>query len=136
GPCLQVGDRVTSNHYLNPTVAGFSFRSPANFSAVPAYAGVAITNTVVASTTATITTASTHGFRPGDMVVQLFTDDSRYWGDAIVLTVPTTTSYTYAHSGTIPSQATPGVTALAYEAILDNGFSTHFVDITYDYVGE
>ena len=32
----------------------------------------------------------------------------------------------------IASQTTPGVTALAYEAVLDNANSSHFIDVSED----
>jgi hypothetical protein len=136
GPCLQVGDRLNSNDFSNNTVTGLSFRSPTNYSSIPAYAGVKITNTAFASGVATITTATAHGFRPGDLVTILFTDSSSYWGDAIVASVPTSTAFTYSHPGSPPSMATPGVVALAYVAVLDNAGGTHFYDINYDVGGE
>jgi hypothetical protein len=137
GACLQVGNLKSSNSFGNNTVQGFSFRTPTNYSSNPAYAGVAITKTQRASQLVTIKTASPHGFRPGDMVTILFTDNNAYWGDAIVAAVPSSTTLQYAHSGRdIASQATPGVVALAYLAVLDNGMNTHFTDISYDRVGE
>jgi hypothetical protein len=135
GPCLQLGDGVNSNHYAKNAVQGFSFRSPTDFSGNPSYAGVAITNTVCASGSCTITTASAHGFRPGDLVDIGFTDSSFYWGDAIIATVPTTATFTYATRATLASQSTPGVVALEYTAVLDTATGTHFTDITYDLVG-
>jgi hypothetical protein len=139
GPCLQLGDLLNANHYNDMTVEGIHFRTPVVSTGDPAYAGSAITSTAVASSVATITTSSAHGFRPGDMVVQLFTDNASYWGDAVVTTVPSATTYTYAHTsnGTIASQTTPRVTALAYEAVLDNANSSHFIDVSEDaYYGE
>jgi len=137
GACLQVGNLTSSNAFGNNTVQGFSFRTPTNYSSNPAYAGVAITNTQKASQLVTITTASAHGFRPGDMVTILFTDNNAYWGDAIVTTVPSSTTFQYAHTGSdIPSQKTPGVVGLEYAAVLDNGMNTHFTDISYDRAGE
>jgi hypothetical protein len=137
GPCLQVGDLKDSNRYGNNTIQGFSFRSPVNYSTNPSYAGVRIKQTQRASQVATITTATAHGFRPGDMVTILFTDDSRYWGDAIVTSVPSSTTFKYSHQGgDIAAQTTPGVVALAYEAVLDNGMNTHLADISYDRAGE
>jgi hypothetical protein len=137
GACLQVGNLTSSNSFGNNTVQGFSFRTPKNYSRNPAYAGVAITNTQKASQLVTITTASAHGFRPGDMVTILFTDNNAYWGDATVTVVPSSTTFQYAHTGSdIPSHATPGVVALEYAAVLDNGMNTHFTDISYDRVGE
>jgi hypothetical protein len=132
GPCLQLGDLLDANHYADMTVKGIHFRAPVVSTGDPAYAGAAITSTVVSGSVATITTASPHGFRPGDIIVQLFTDDTSYWGDAIVTTVPSSTTYTYAHTGTIAPQTTPGVTALAYEAVLDNANSSHFIDVGQD----
>ena len=136
GPCLQVGDRLSSNHAPSNTIIGMNFRTSTNFSSIPAYAGCAITNTVTASGIQTITTATACGFRPGDLVNIQFTDSSYYWGDAVVISVPSSTTFTVAGMGTIPSQATPGVVALQYAGILDNGNGTNFIDIHYDYGGE
>src|SRR6266849_4685204 len=103
----------------------------------PAFAGVAITQTQRVSQLVTITTASPHGFRVGDMVTILFTDSASYWGDAIVAAIPSSTAFQYAHLGAdIATQATPGVVALAYVAVLDNAMNTHLLDISYDTVGE
>jgi len=137
GACLQVGDLRNSNDFTNNTVAGLSFRTPVSLVGNAAFAGVAITQTQRTSQVATITTASTHGFRVGDMVTILFTDSSSYWGDAIITAVPSTTTFQYAHSGAdIAVQASPGVVALAYVAVLDNAVNTHLIDISYDKVGE
>ncbi len=135
GPCLQLGDLLDANHYADMTVKGIHFRTPVVSTGDPAYVGSAITSTVVASSVATITTSAAHGFHPGDIVVQQFTDDASYWGDAIISTVPTSTTYTYSHTGgggSIAPQTTPGVTALAYEAVLDNANSSHFIDVSED----
>jgi hypothetical protein len=137
GPCLQLGDLLVSNDYTDNTVAGLSFRSPVSLSGNPAFAGVAITQTQKTSQVITITTASAHGFRVGDMVTLLFTDNSAYWGDAFVTAVPSATTFQYAHTGPdIAAQATPGVAALAYVAVLDNAMNTHLIDISTDKVGE
>lgn len=138
GACIQVGDQVNANDFQHNTISGFHFLSPVSLASNPSFAGVQVTNTVVSGNVATITTASAHGFRVGDMVTTLFTDDSAYWGDAIVTTVPTATTFTYAHpknSGSIASQVTPGVVALAYEPILDNSNYTHFLDLGLDSTG-
>ena len=141
GPCLQVGDLVSSSDYIDSVVAGFQFRAPTAYTS-PAwnpFIGNPISNTVRTSGTpgtATITTGSTaHGFRPGDMVTIQFTDQNGYWGDAIVGTVPSTTTFTYQKPGTstaLASNNTPGAVALAYDAILDDANGTRFTDITYD----
>jgi hypothetical protein len=137
GTCLQVGDRNSSNHFIDNTIKGISFQSPTDFSANHSYAGVQITNTVKTAQVVTITTATAHGFRIGDMVTVLFTDNNAYWGDSVVTSVPTATTFTYAHSGAdILTQATPGVVALAYSAILDNGEHSHLDDLTYFVGGE
>ena len=137
GACLQVGDLAQSNNYTNNAVLGLSFRSPANLSSSPAFAGVAITQTQRLSQVATITTATPHGFRFGDMVTILFTDNNAYWGDAVVTAVPSSTTFQYAHTGgDIAAQVTPGAVALAYVAILDNAVNTNLTDISYDKVGE
>ena len=137
GPCLQIGDLTSSNDFANNTVTGISFRTPTNLSGNPSFAGVAVTKTQRTSQMVTITTATAHGFRPGDMVTTMFTDNNAFWGDAMVTAVPNPTTFKYGHTGNdIPAQATPGVVALTYVAILDNGMNTHLTDISYDKVGE
>jgi hypothetical protein len=94
---------------------------------------VAITQTQLTSQVVTITTASPHGFRVGDMVTILFTDNSSYWGDATITAVPNSTTFQYAHTAAnIAAQTSPGVVALAYVAVLDDAMDTHLVDISYD----
>jgi len=133
GACLQIGDLRNSNDYTDNTVAGLSFRTPVNVSGNAAFAGVGITQTQMTSQVVTITTASAHGFRAGDMVTILFTDNSNYWGDATITAVPNSTTFQYAHPGAnIAAQASPGVVALAYVAVLDNGMDTHLLVISYD----
>jgi hypothetical protein len=137
GPCLQVGDQIKSTDYQNNTIQSLAFRSPNNNSGNPAYNGCAITQTSATGTTATIVTATACGFRPGDMVTIQFTDDSSYWGDALVASASGTTfTFVKHHLSTKSSQNTPGVVALAYDAILDNAQNTHFQDILYDNGGE
>jgi hypothetical protein len=137
GACLQIGDLKSSNDYTDNTVAGLSFRSPVNLSTNAAYAGVAISQTQMASQVVTITTASPHGFRVGDMVTILFTDNGSYWGDAAITAVPNATTFQYSHRGAdIAVQASPGVVALAYVAVLDNAMDSHLLDISYDKVNE
>src|SRR5208283_2328305 len=133
GPCLQIGDLRYSNDYTDNTVAGLTFRTPVNVSSNPAFAGVAITQTQLTSQVVTITTARPHGFRVGDMVTILFTDNSNYWGDARITAVPNSTTFQYSHAGAnIAAQTGPGVVALANVAVLDNAMDTHLVDISYD----
>jgi hypothetical protein len=137
GRCLQIGDLKNSNDYTNNTVLGLSFRTPLNLTSRPEFVGVAVIGTKRMSEVATVTTATAHGFRPGDMVTIMFTDNDAFWGDAIVTAVPTPTTFQYAHGGPdIPAQQTPGVVALAYVAVLDNAMNTHLSDISYDKVGE
>ncbi len=136
GACLQIGDLQSSNDFTDNTISGLTFRTPLNLAGNPAFAGVAIAQTQRASQIVTITTASAHGFRVGDMVTILFTDSTSYWGDATVTAVPNSTTFQYTHSGPdIAVQASPGVVALAYVAVLDNAMDTHLVDISYDKVG-
>ena len=133
GACLQIGDLRYSNNYTDNTVAGLSFRTPVNVGGNAAFAGVAITQTQMTSQVVTITTASPHGFRVGDMVTILFTDNNNYWGDAAITAVPNSTTFQYAHTGAnIAAQTSPGVVALAYVAVLDNALDTHLLDISYD----
>ena len=137
GACLQIGDLASSNDYANNTVLGISFRTPTNQAGNPAFAGVTITQTQRISQVVTVTTATAHGFRPGDMVTTMFTDNNVFWGDAVITAVPSSTTFQYAHSGTdVAPQSTPGVVALTYVAILDNAMNTHLTDISYDKVGE
>ena len=113
------------------TVKGIHFRTPTVSTGNAAFGGSAITGIVVSGGSATITTSAPHGLHPGDLIAQLFTDDSSFWGDAIVATVPTTTTYTFTRAGSV-TETTPGVVALAYEAVLDNANSSHFIDIGQD----
>jgi hypothetical protein len=151
GPCVQVGDRVNSNHFIDNTLTGISFRSPnaLTVAANPlysAYAGVQITSTAANGSYKTITTATAHNFRPGDLVTILFTDSQVYWGDATVYDcgsgsspatcTNTSTTFRVAATQTVSSQPSPGVVALAYEPILDNGLNTHFIDLSYLSIGE
>ena len=141
GACLQVGDFVNSNDYANNTIRDLTLNSPTPLGSLgSAFSGVLITNTVANGSYKTITTATPHGFRPGDMVTIRFTDDKFYWGDAIVYDCGSGSSsgtctslsttfripsiYTYA------SASTPGVVALAYVAVLDNAMNTKFDGIT------
>src|ERR1700722_7862849 len=137
GACVQIGDLKVSTDFTDNTIAGLSFRSPVNLSSVPAFAGVSITQTQKTSQVVTITTSSAHGFHLGDMVTILFTDSNAYWGDATITAIPSSTTFQYAHLGTdIAAQASAGVVALAYTAILDNAQNSHLIDISYDKVGE
>ena len=143
GPCLQVGDLTSSNDAPENTIKGLSFRAPLGPSTSSSYAGVKITATQRTGGYATITTATAHTFRSGDLVSVLFTDNSGYWGDARVTDcgsgtssaacTSASTTFRYADSGgTVATQSTPGVVALEYCAVVDNGMATHFVDIFYD----
>ena len=146
GACLQVGDLVSSDDYANNTIRDLTFNPPTALASLgTAFAGVLITNTVSNGSYKTITTASAHNFRPGDMVTVLFTDDSHYWGDSIVydcgsgssaaVCTSSSTTFRVAYGYTIASQATPGVVALAYVAVLDNAENTKFDGITYAAAG-
>ncbi len=139
--CLQVGDQVSSNDYADNTISGINFAAPVAISSLgSAFAGVLITNTDANGSYKTITTASAHNFRPGDMVTVLFTDDAHYWGDSIVhdcgsgssaaACTSSSTTFRVAYTYPIASQATPGVVALAYVAVLDNAENTKFDGIT------
>lgn len=143
--CVQIGELADTVGHApatknpNITLQGFSFRTPTDNSANPSYAGVNITNTVVTGGVATITTSVPHGFRVGDMVAIQLTDDKCYWGDAIITAVPTTTTFSYPHpkcAGAVTSQATPGVVALEYAAVLDNSNNSQLTDLSYDQAGE
>ncbi len=137
GACLQIGDLKNSNDFTDVTVAGLKFRSPVDVSGNSGFAGVAVTQTQRTSQVVTITTASPHGFRTGDMVTILFTDSSGYWGDATITAVPNPKTFQYSHPGVdIVAQKSPGVVALTYVAILDNAMNTHLTDISYDKAGE
>jgi hypothetical protein len=133
GPCLQVGDLSSASDYTNNAIQGVSFRSPDNHSSDPAFNGSLIASTQRTGGTITIQTATPHNLRTGDRVTQMLTDLSNYWGDVPSITVSDATHYTYARPGTadIPLQTTPGVVALSYEAVLDNGQSTSLVDLDY-----
>src|SRR5208282_4287478 len=66
-----------------------------------------------------------------------FTDNSAYWGDALVLTASGSIFTARKQCGSsITSVSSPGVVALAYSAILDNGQGTHFENIQQDFDSE
>ena len=138
GPCLQVGDLNNSNDYSGDTIAGLSFRSPYNRVSDPAYNGSLIASTQRTGGTITIHTAAPHNLRTGDRVTQMLTDVPGYWGDVPYITVTDATHYTYTRANTpdIPTQATPGIVALTYLAVLDNANSTELTGIKYDVSGE
>lgn len=138
GPCLQVGDLLSSNDYVVNTIEGISFRSPDNHQSDPAFNGSLITSTQTAGGTITIQTAAPHNLRTGDRVVQMLTDASVYWGDVPSITVVDATHYTYLRSGAtaLPPQVTPGTVALSYEAVLDNAASTSLTDLQFSDTGD
>jgi hypothetical protein len=147
GPCVQIGVLgVSSTHFGANKIDGLTFRAGVPFaSESSAFAGVNITNTVGNGTYRTITTATPHNFRPGDLVTILFTDNPTYWGDATVYDCGngaagaacngSSTTFRYVAGTTIASAASPGVVALAYSAVLDNGMSTTLSNIQYDLDG-
>jgi hypothetical protein len=142
GPCIWNGPAVgiSSNYTGGNTIQGITFRTPSRYdpahSNLPAYYGSAITQTSCSSGNCTVTTSAAHGLHPGDLVDVNFTDNGGYWGDSIVATVPSSTTYTFLKgSSTVNLQTTPGVVALQFAAILDAGQSTNLVDIKYDYEG-
>jgi hypothetical protein len=133
GPCLQVGDLLSSNDYSINTVEGISFRIPDNHQSDPAFSGSLITSTQTTSGTITIQTAAPHNLRTGDRVTQMLTDTSSYWGDVPSISVTDATHYSYPRPGTtsLPLQITPGIVALTYVAVLDNAASTSLTDIEF-----
>lgn len=154
GPTLVVGDLTTVTvDWLGNTVDGFTFVDPINYASNPSYAGVQITNTSetveLGQYFKTITTATAHGFRPGDIVSIMFTDNANYWGDAVVydcgnasspptpLVSCTGSPTTFRIAGTrlITTQTTPGVVALEYSAILDNAQNTRLTGISNGFYG-
>lgn len=138
GPCLQIGDLLTSNHYTGNTVEGISFRRTDDRKANPAFSGSRIRSTVRKDGLVTIETARPHNLHTGDIVSQMLTDSVNYWGDVPSIRVIDSTHYTYTRAGTpdLPHQMTPGVVALATVAILDNALSTRLVDIQLEKSGE
>lgn len=140
GPCIHVGatsaygwSGAASRFTADNIIKGLSLRSTIPSAGDPAYLGSAIVSTVVSGSVATITTASAHGFRVGDWVDIMFTDDTNYWGDALVTGVPTSTSFTYAaRVATLALQNTPGVVALDYVGFRDDGEGTLFAYVSYD----
>ena len=134
--CLQTGDLLSSNDYTDITVEGLSFREQGS------NGSVLVTNTVANGSYKTITTASAHNFRPGDMVTIRFTDDVQYWGDGVITDCGSgssaaacdgsSTTFRMATSRTIATQATPGVVALTYSAVLDNAGNSTFRNLSLD----
>ena len=138
GPCLQVGDLLNSNYYGFNAVEGISFRAPDNHQSDPAFNGSLIASTQTTGGTITIQTAAPHNLRTGDRVTQMLTDTVTYWGDVPAITVTDATHYTYPRPGTtsLPLQVTPGIVALTYEAVLDNGASTSLTDLEFSDTNE
>jgi len=134
GPCLQVGNLSNANDYNSNTIEGISFRSLDNRRSDPAFSGSLIQATQRIGGTITIQTAAPHNLRTGDRVTQMLTDTSNYWGDVPSIMVTDAMHYTYTRASTadIPLQATPGIVALSYEAVLDNANSTRLVDLQYE----
>jgi hypothetical protein len=149
GPCVQVGVLGTSStHFGQNQIESLGFRAGVVYSVESsAYAGVNITNTAGNGTYRLITTSTAHNFRQGDLVTIMFTDNNAFWGDAVIYDCATTisgsftgctnssTTFRYSAGMSITSAATPGVVALAYTAILDNGFSTEMNNIWLDING-
>lgn len=71
------------------------------------------------SSTATLTTAAAHNFVAGDKIVISGCDQAEYNGTFTILTVPTTTTMTFAVSGTpaTPATGSPAITS-RYESLL------------------
>ena len=141
GPCIQIGDLVSSNHSQTNKIKGLTFANPNPESSLDScHQGVLVTNTAANGSYKTITTATAHNCRAGDIVTIRFTDDSHYWGDGIVYDcgsgssagacTSSSTTLRIAYTGTIASAATPGVLALDYAAILDNAMHTEFDGIS------
>jgi hypothetical protein len=147
GPCLQIGVLgISSTHFSSNKIDGLTFRAGVPYATESsAYAGVNIINTVGNGTYRTIATATPHNFRPGDLVTILFTDNSIYWGDATVYDcgngasaaacTSSSTTFRYVAGTTIASAASPGLVALAYSAVLDNGMSSMLSNIQSDLDG-
>jgi baseplate protein BppL len=143
GPCIQIGVLgQPSTHFTGDKIDNVSFGALNNPSTSSAFAGVNITNTAGNGTYRTVTTATAHNFRPGDVVTILFTDNPGYWGDAIVYDcgngsapascTSSSTTFRYLAGTAITPAATPGIVALAYSAILDNGMSAMLDNISED----
>ena len=125
---------AVSNYAVSNTIEGFGFRSPASVSSDPAFAGSRIKSVQydAASHLNTITTESPHNLRTGDFVSILFTDHPSFWGDVPSIKVTGATTFTYyrdSRGGDISRISTPGLVALQYCALLDNGTGGHFVDL-------
>lgn len=143
GPCIQIGNRSNANQNSKITVQGISFRTDggsSGYTNTAPFTGCNVTNTATTSGTETVTVDTTFagtacGFLPGDMVTTLLTDDDRYVGDCVISSVSSTT-FSCPGTGTIASVASPGVVALAFVAVLDNGNNAELEDLNYDLGGE
>jgi len=140
-PVLQIGPQSytvggsPSNVSANNVIEGLRFCPPVDFHPQQAYWGNRIVSTQRTGGVVTITTARAHGFQTGDMVNIQFTDNTAYWGDVPYITVTSPTTFTFPRQNSagniadIALQNTPGIVAVSYEAILDNGQATHFVNV-------
>lgn len=134
GPCLIVGEpEGDSDNYRMNIIQGLTFRPPTNMSAFPEYQGSLITSTERTAGVITINTSAAHGYKTGDRIIQKLTDSPAYWGDVPSVTVVDADTYTYTRTNgivaDIPAHTGPGITALAYVAVLDNSASTKYYDV-------
>jgi hypothetical protein len=126
---------AVSNYAVSNTIEGFGFRSPsASISNDAAFTGSRIKSIQydTASHLNTITTESPHNLRTGDFVSIMFTDEPSFWGDVPSITVTGPTTFTYYRdyrAGNIARMVSPGLVALQYCALVDNGTGARLVDL-------
>jgi len=132
-PGFPIG--AVSNYAVSNTIEGFGFRAPsASTSSDPAFSGSRINSIQYdsASHLNTITTESPHNLRTGDFVSIMFTDHPSFWGDVPSITVNGPNTFTYyrdSRGGDTGRIVTPGLVALQYCAVLDNGTGGRLVDL-------
>ena len=103
--------------YQNVALKGITFSSAIQVD------GCLVTNTAEGSSQATITVASgCSNLKTGDIANISFTDSLSFWGNHGPITVSGTT-ITYSHTGTIPSEPSPGSIAIQNAAIEDNSLN-------------
>ena len=117
-PITTRGLVVTS---FTPLPTGFmaTFNKPLNPSDVALYAGGrSISSLTVSGTTATVTTASAHGFVVGQTIVISGTSITSYNGPVTVLSVPSSTTFTYAVPSNLGSSSGGEATTVQDDVIL------------------
>jgi hypothetical protein len=110
---VNQGDYVGYQDWIVPVSGIYSFDVRGASSYAPTALAPTISNTVLASNTATITTTAAHGLRLGQGVVISGATNAAYNGTYKITSVPTSTTFTYVKTNApIASAASSGTATL------------------------